>query len=364
RQALNTVYSLSTAYQKGVDASEYEVVVVENASPEPMDRQALARMGPNIRHYYRDEPGVSPAPALNEAFSRSYGSFLGLMIDGAHMVTPGLLRNVLDVVAIDPNALVTCLAYGLGEQDQQDHQVTGYDEAAEQQLLAGLPYRGDGYRLFQISRFSLSNPNGYAHPVMESNCMFASRENFAAIGQADERFDLKGGGMLNHFMYDRLSRLAQTSLWVLPGEGSFHQFHGGTTTQQAADREDLLKAFADQYAAISGGRFVSPIPEPNYYGEISPQVMDRLYRSSQLGIERFIKRTQLDEPVWDDSPTDPRTSPNQLAVLADAQEQQPSELRRSEGLRDSARGVQPHRPSEPGRLSGRAKRWLMGRRQR
>ena len=36
-----------------------------------------------------------------------------------------------------------------------------------------IPWRTDGYRLFDISVLSGANPFGYLHPLMESNCMFA-----------------------------------------------------------------------------------------------------------------------------------------------------------------------------------------------
>lgn len=313
RQLANTLYTLSPAYQRGVDGSEYEVVVVENSSPDPLDAAILDRLGVDYQYRYREEPGVSPTPALNEAFRMSRGRFVGIMIDGARMLTPGVLRNALDVFAMAPDAVVATLGFHLGPRDQQELHLAGYDAAHEIALLDGLPQHGDGYRLFDISCLSLANPHGFLHPMMESNCMFVRREHWEAVGGADERFDQVGGGMLNLDLYRELVELPDTSLFTLPGEGSFHQFHGGVTTQRDESREQLMQQFQRRYEEIRGKVFRSPIKEPQWYGEIPDNALPVLYASANKGIERWFQRTKLDEPVWRDEVTAPRDSPELTA---------------------------------------------------
>ena len=100
RQALNTLISLSPDYQQGVQAGDYEVIVVENRSIRNMDVEAIAALPGNFRYFLRDESGVSPAAAINFAFAQVHGALVGLMIDGARMVSPGVVQYALMVGAL------------------------------------------------------------------------------------------------------------------------------------------------------------------------------------------------------------------------------------------------------------------------
>ena len=309
RQVLNTLYTLTAKYQRDVSAADYEIVLVENASQDRLDPAEVSALAPNITYCYRHEVGVSPAGALNDAIAQARGTWVGLMIDGAHMVTPGLVRNVLDVARMDPCALTVVPGYHLGTQNEQAEQAAGYGEAAEIRLLAGLPQGGDGYGLFQLASLSPANQHGFTHPFMESNCMFVDKERLLQVGGADPRFNLRGGGMLNLDLYRELAELPGTNLWVLPGEGSFHQYHGGTTTDVAEDRQPLLTEFQEQYTAIRGKPYKAPIPEPSLYGEIPASATPWVERAAQRGIDRFIGRTLDGFPVWSPATSDPRQSP-------------------------------------------------------
>ncbi|MDA9913251.1 glycosyltransferase, partial [Candidatus Nanopelagicales bacterium] len=85
RQVLNTLYTLTAKYQRDVSAADYEIVLVENASQDRLDPAEVSALAPNITYCYRHEVGVSPAGALNDAIAQARGTWVGLMIDGAHM---------------------------------------------------------------------------------------------------------------------------------------------------------------------------------------------------------------------------------------------------------------------------------------
>src|SRR6478735_12819888 len=95
RQAMNTLRSLALPYQKNVTVDDYEVVVVENQSANLLDPSAVAALGSQFRYFLRDEKGVSPSPAVNFAFSQCRGKQIGLIIDGARMVTPRVIEYAL-----------------------------------------------------------------------------------------------------------------------------------------------------------------------------------------------------------------------------------------------------------------------------
>ena len=58
------------------------------------------------------------------------------------------------------------------------------------------------------------------------------------VGGFDESFSMPGGGYANLEIYERLGASPDVTVTTIVGEGSFHQMHGGTTTNQpdAAER--------------------------------------------------------------------------------------------------------------------------------
>jgi glycosyltransferase involved in cell wall biosynthesis len=292
RQALNTLISLSPGYQEGVSADAYEVVVVENRSQRNMDANAIAALPGNFRYFLRDEPGVSPAAAINFGFAQARGEFIGLMIDGARMVTPGVVRHALMAFRITRDAMVIVPGYNLGESEQQFHLTHGYSEEKEQVLLQEIDWIHNGYRLFDISSIGGANRRGIFHPFMECNCLFASNNVFYDIGKADERFDLPGGGALNLYIYRLIALHPRTESFVLAGEGSFHQLHGGVTTSEKSGREQILERQSTQLTEMLGYPYTSPKIEPTILGTIRHPAMRYLALSLARGDER-LKRCAL-----------------------------------------------------------------------
>ncbi|MBD9679922.1 glycosyltransferase [Pseudomonas sp. PDM18] len=287
RQAFNTLLSLAPDYQQGVDSDDYEVILVENRSQRNMDAEAIARLPGNFRYYLRDEQGVSPAPSINFGIAQARGSFIGLMIDGARMVTPGVLHYALMALRMNEDALVVVPGYHLGEDEQQFHLSRGYSEDAERALLEKIDWRNQGYRLFEISCWSGANPNGFFQPFMECNCLFVSAQRLAEVGNADERFDMPGGGALNLFIYRALAVHPRTQLFMLAGEGSFHQLHGGVTTSEVTGRDRILELQKEQLCELLGEPFRSPTVEPILLGKVKAPAQRYLQRSAERAQDRF-----------------------------------------------------------------------------
>lgn len=302
QQALNTLYTLSRAYQRDIEDVDYEVVVVENRSRRTLRERKVRALGPEFRYMLRDEQGVSPVWALREGIAAARGRILGLMIDGARMVTPGVLRNVADAYKAFPAAVVATPGFHIGDDDHHNSLDRGHDEETEKQLLASFPWRENGYLLYQFATPSGANPYGFLHPLMESNCMFATRDALAKIGGPDVRFDQEGGGVLNLDLYRQLVELPESQLVVLPGEANFHQFHGGVTTRQDQDRDEMLQRFRDRYVEVRGMGFDAPLREPMLLGEVSAYAMPFLYYSSWQAGDRFQGRMRRTTPLpsWED----------------------------------------------------------------
>ena len=286
-QALNTLRSLSPGYQRRIDPGDYEVIVVENRSDRVIDAAEVATLPPNFTYVLRDEPGKSPAAAINHGLSLARGECIGLMIDGARMLTPGVLTHVDMALRITKRAVVAVPGYQLG--DAPHHRTHSQTEAIDRQMLTAIGWPADGYRLFEIASLSLANRSGFFRSFMECNCLFAPADALRDLGGADERFDLPGGGALNLYLYKQLLEYPRSKFFMLPGEGSFHQVHGGVTTTPRADEKDLHATILAQLNEILGKPFASPTVEPVHLGVFHHPVHPFL----RFSAEKFAQRARV-----------------------------------------------------------------------
>jgi hypothetical protein len=300
RQALNTLYSLSTRYQQAIAAADYEVILVENESPEQCDPTAVSALGENIRYFSRREEGVSPVPALRFGIEQARGKYLGLVLDGAQMLTPRALEYVLMATRMADDPVIAVPGYHLGEADHKHHLSSSHNEAVEIEKLAALDWKQNGYRLFQFACFSSGNKAGYLQPMLESSALFCRRDAYQEFGGAHPGFDQPGGGSINLYLYRKLLMREQARLFVLAGEGSFHQFHGGVTTSEDDEREALLKSFDERLEKLSGEAFRATAREPQILGAVSHFAQPFLQQSLQRAMRRFAIHAKQERNFWSD----------------------------------------------------------------
>ena len=187
---------------------------------------------------------------------------------------------------ITADALVAVPGYNLGSGPHHLSEDTGHTEATERALLARIGWPEDGYRLFEVSVLSWANPRGFLSPLMECNCLFVHRRHLDTIGGADERFQLPGGGALNIYLWRRFAMLPETTLFVLPGEGSFHQVHGGVTTTSRAGLERVQEAQLAELEAMLGEPYRAPRIAPLLLGPVRGAALDALRASAEREIAR------------------------------------------------------------------------------
>jgi glycosyltransferase involved in cell wall biosynthesis len=236
REAARTLHSLSAQYQRHIRADDYEVIVVDNGSKPPFDPRILEPLSGNFRLIRIDPAPPSPAQAVNRGLAEAKGEIIGVMIDGARIVTPGLLHFARHGAQLFDRGVVATLSWYLGFDLQRWSMRAGYGHAREEALLAGIGWPNDGYRLFEVATPEESSLDGWLQPIAESNALFMSRASWDILGNFDERFDAPGGGLVNHDVFRRALALPAAELVLLLGEGTFHQFHGGVATNASVER--------------------------------------------------------------------------------------------------------------------------------
>ena len=264
RELPRTLLSLTRPYQRGVDAVDYEIVVVDNGSPEPVELPA--GLDPQPRLIRLDPAPASPVYAARTGVDAARAPVLTLVLDGARMVTPGAVAAALQAVRQypgEPGAAVTTPAWHLGHEHQSVSIRNGYGPAAEDAMLADIDWIAHGYRLFDVASLAGSNPRGVLDPPNESCFLTLTRELWDRVGGLDERFDLPGGGYANLDMWVRLLEAGAEPV-VLLGEGSFHQVHGGVSTRPDCDPAPWLA----QYERLRGRPYSRPVYQPTFVGRI------------------------------------------------------------------------------------------------
>ena len=283
RELPRTLATLDPRHQVGLDADDYEVIVVDNGSPVPVDPSLAERFSGHLRVERLDPAPPSPARAANHGIALAAGDLVGLIVDGARMCSPGLLAGARRAAGLATRPVVTAPAWHLGSVPHMRAHEAGHDQAAEDRLLDSVPWRHDGYALFSIATFAGSSHRGWFGPMGESSSLFLPRATWAELGGLDEAFDLPGGGLVNHDLYHRACELPDVQLVELLGEGTFHQFHGGAATSRRFGWPEMDA----QYQALRGRPYRPPTNAPLYVGTVPPSTLPHLERSARLAIDRL-----------------------------------------------------------------------------
>lgn len=266
RELPRTLHSLSRKYQQRVADIDYEVIVVDNGSPTPVDETMVSSYGPEFSLLRIDDASPSPGAGINQAASLARGRYLGVIVDGARMLSPGVLWWASQAFTLQSRAVVSILGLHLGPEHQRLSGERGYNQAREDRLLKRIKWPQNGYKLFEIASLAGSSKFGWYGPLAESNCIFLPAALFSDIGGYEERFGSPGGGMINLDFYKRACEAGEVELFYLVGEGCFHQTHGGVTTggkHQHASKFDNLHG---EYEAIRGTRYTAPTNPPILIG--------------------------------------------------------------------------------------------------
>ncbi len=265
RELPRTIRSLSPAMQRGIDPHDYEVILVDNGSTEPFDAAELRRILPGLVIHHFPEPTASPVKAINFGIAQARGDLIGVCVDGARMASPGLLARALAASRLHQRPVIGTIAFHLGPGAQMDTVKAGYDQRAEDALLAGSGWEDDGYRLFNIAALAKSSEGGWFALPRESNAFFLRAAQWHALGGWDEGFTSPGGGLASHDTWCRACSDPHAEIIMLLGEATFHQVHGGIATNRA---DTPMADFVDEYVRLRGRGFEMPARRPLQFGTL------------------------------------------------------------------------------------------------
>jgi hypothetical protein len=280
REVPRTLASLAVPYQRDLDGDDYEVIVVDNGSPEPLAPALFEELPGNWRLLRVDPAPPAPARAANLGIAASSADYVGLLIDGARMASPGLLSRALQARDLADRPVVMTLGWHLGATRHIDAQVAGYDQQAEDRLLEEIQWQHDGYRLFEVSTLAASSARGWFGPAGESNGLFMPKALWKELNGLDERFLLPGGGLSNHDLFRRACGLPEVQLVTLLGEGTFHQMHGGIATSGRIGWDEMHA----EYVALRGRAYQPPTNERLYFGTVPEASLPHVEQSVQWAL--------------------------------------------------------------------------------
>jgi hypothetical protein len=284
REAPRTLCSLAPGYQERVEPGEYEVVVVDNGSPQPLGEEVVTAFGPGFSYHYLAPGAATPVEAAHAGVRASRGEWLALQLDGARIASPGLLRHALDVTRVDTDAVGLTLGFHLGPDLQQRSLQQGYGPAVEDALLADIGWPAKGYRLFDVSS-PHDRDDGWFGDSAESSFTVLSRRLHDEMGGLDRRFVSTGGGLTLYDLQKRLWQRASRLFWIV-GEGTFHQTHGGATSGLSPGRfEAVLAELVAEYEAIRGEPWTGMPPgrRPDVLGNVSTAAARFVHHSATAG---------------------------------------------------------------------------------
>lgn len=279
REIPRTVQSFLPPYQTGIEPHDVEIIVMENGSTSPVPKAVIEAWPDMVRYIPVEHPHPSPAKALNQGVAMARGDWVCPVIDGARMVSPGLLRSIHMCEGAFENPFIASLGFHLGAEVQQKNILNGYNQDREDALLQSIDWPRNPYRLFEISCLGESARGAWFKPIAESNAPLLKKSFYQSLGGYDEAFDIPGGGIVNLDFFKRAVEAQESQYVLLLSEASFHQYHGGVTTSRSVSEVSLTDAsrstwqvYADQYKTLRGKDFAVTDIKPVLMGRIRPEI--------------------------------------------------------------------------------------------
>jgi hypothetical protein len=288
REAENTLHSITRGYQQVPPGIPYEVIAIDNGSSQPLSPERVSAFGPEFRYRFVSTSSVSPVEAINVACRDAVGDEILVVIDGAHILSPGILNRAIDAFSLFTSPFVATVPFHLGPKHQNQSVVEGYNQVAEDQTLRQYDWRRNGYELFKVAGAFADASGGWFGCLFESGCFGMRKIDYLTLGGFDERFQTPGGGLTNLDFFSRALSHKQLDYVVLLGEGTFHQFHGGVASN-ATTESHPWPMFDEEYRRIRGAPYQQVFRRPYQLGVIRNETLHVVKASAEAGQGLWLK---------------------------------------------------------------------------
>lgn len=288
REAMNSLHALSRAYQRDAQELDFEVIALDHGSSAPLAAADVRAFGAEFQYRYIETKSVSPAAAINAACRAARGEHLLVLIDGAHIVTPGVYALASQALAQFASPFIAMPPLHLGPKRQNESVSEGYNQQVEDGLLARCDWKNNGYRLYSIAGAFADGGLGWFGCAFEAGCFGLRKQDYLALGGFDERFVSRGGGLVGLDLFRRAVARMDLQYVMLLGEASFHQFHGGVASNAPQARHPWQE-FHVEYERIRGQPFARVPRRPFYLGALPDEALGVARVSAEHGLAQWIK---------------------------------------------------------------------------
>ena len=301
KQIVRTLMSCTPNYQKA-PAGSIEVIIVDNGSTPPVNLAHLKKRFPIVKKVIRVEGKPSPVFGLNQGIKQARFDHVAVMIDGAHILSPGIFNNSESIFRLFASPVICIPQYLLGDYSQNLFQNEDAFED-EERKLKDIFWPANGYSLFDYATIPSENPARTVFENFETNCLITTKEIFETYGGFDERFDEPGAGFANLELFSRLTNPPENQYILLPGEGSFHQNHDGISTgARIEDRQLKVDAYLNKYKEITKNENLLNFKAPFVYGQVLSSVrmlsiISKEYRNMRLKLSRDLAQIHVRHAV-------------------------------------------------------------------
>ncbi|MEM1087756.1 MAG: class I SAM-dependent methyltransferase [Pseudomonadota bacterium] len=283
-QIERTLMTCSPEYQD-IPAEKIDVIIADNGSNIPLPDDLQERF-PFVSKILRTEGKPSPVFALNAAISEARFESVALMIDGAHMLSPGIVGLTEQIYEAFERPVINIPQYLLGRFSQG---LRSQEDAFkhETRRLNHLNWPENGYALFDFCVRPGESPFKDYYSTPESNCLITTKSVIEDCGGFDERFTEPGAGFANLELFFRLTHHPENTYVLFPGEGSFHQNHDGAIVGKSpTTRDKTLNEFRSKYKEIIGHEVVFNARAPFMFGPVRLSTVNIPTISSEFGQNR------------------------------------------------------------------------------
>ena len=276
REIPRTLASLGPDYQ-GVRGDRYEIELIEMPSPNNLGDVEKASFPPNLRHTLEKE-NLPLTHAVNRAVARTAAPHLLICVDGARILSSGIVRRCLEAIRIDPRSTLATHALDLGLRPQEVAVPAGtHDAKIEDALLESIDFPTRPNGLFAISSWARSSREGWFGQMAESCAILVPRARFEEAGGYEEKVTTPGGGLANADFYARITADRSVPLFFALGEATFRQHHAERT---AASGGATCAALAVEFERQTGRSVERAPARPwRYLGALPPAAIALASRS-------------------------------------------------------------------------------------